>query len=317
MTRRNPIPIFLFTGFLDAGKTKFISDTLSSKEFLSERNTLLLVCEEGEEEYDPSEFAEPCVTLVPIEEEEKLTQPYMEELLRIYRPDQIIIEYNGMWSLDTLYQSLPENTAAVAQEFAFFDATDILVYNANMRTQVVDKLRSCDLAIFNRMEHGQDVMPFHKLVRGVSRNADIVYDYGDGVERDEIEDPLPFDKKADIIEIADTDYALFYRDMSEHLDDYKGKKVKLRVQIAHDPKLAANEMLIGRQIMTCCIEDTVYSGLVAVYKAADFYRTGDWLMITAEITLKKHPLYETRGPIFNILDLARTSPPEVEVTTFA
>lgn len=314
--RRGPLPIFLFTGFLDSGKTKFIQDTLSTAEFVAERNTLLLICEQGEEEYDPSGFAASSVSLVTVENEKELTHSFMVKLLAQYSPDQIMIEYNGMWSLDTLYQSLPDSVA-VAQEFAFFDSTTILVYNENMRTATVDKLRSCDLAIFNRMEHGQDVMPFHKLVRAVSRSCDIVYDYGDGVERDEIEDPLPFDKKAPIIEIADPDYALFYRDLGENLDQYNGKTVKLRVQIAFDDKLRAGEMLVGRKIMTCCIEDTVYSGLVAEYKAADFYREGEWLMLTAKISLKKHPLYQTRGPILAVTELARTDPPQIELTTFA
>lgn len=315
--RNTQIPIFLFTGFLDAGKTKFIQETLENKEFTEGRRTLLLICEEGEEEYDPSRFADPNVFCETVENEEDFTGALLLSLVSKHRANQIMLEYNGMWSLDTLYQNLPD-PLAVAQEFAFFDSTTILTYNANMRTQTVDKLRSCDLAIFNRVPKGSDIMPFHKLVRGISRTADIVYDHSDGtIERDEIVDPLPFDKKAPIIEIADTDYALWYRDMGENLADYSGKTVKFRAQIRRDPRLSDNEMLAGREIMACCAADTAYSGLVCEYAGASFYHPGEWLMVTAKIVLKKHALYKTKGPVLVVTTVARTDPPEVEVTTFA
>ena len=53
------IPVYLFTGFLEAGKTKFIQETLEDKRFNSGERMLLLVCEEGIEEYEPEEFASP------------------------------------------------------------------------------------------------------------------------------------------------------------------------------------------------------------------------------------------------------------------
>lgn len=316
MAQTQQIPVFLFTGFLDAGKTKFIQDTLENPEFTEKRRTLLLVCEEGEEEYDPTRFAGEVYTEI-VENEDDLCPALLLSLVGKHRAHQVMVEYNGMWSLDTIYRSLAE-PLAMAQEFAFFDASTILTYNANMRTQVVDKLQSCDLAIFNRIQKGADVMPFHKLVRGVSRTADIVYDHPDGtVDRDEIEDPLPFDKKAPVIVIADEDYALWYRDMGEHLDEYNGKTVKFRAQIARTAGLARAEMIAGRKIMTCCEADTTYSGLVVEYDGASLFREGEWIMLTARIALKNHKIYQNRGPVLAALDVARTDPPAVEVTTFA
>ena len=55
------IPVYLFTGFLESGKTKYMQETLEDKRFNEGERTLLLVCEEGEEEYDPSTFASPNV----------------------------------------------------------------------------------------------------------------------------------------------------------------------------------------------------------------------------------------------------------------
>ena len=317
MTEQRPTPVYIFTGFLDSGKTKFINDTLQSPEFVAGKNTLLVVCEEGEEEYDPTMFASENVYTVTIEDEDDLSPELLASATEGRGIDQVMVEYNGMWALDNLYRNLPSNWGVV-QEFAFFDATTILTYNANMRTQVVDKLQSCDLAVFNRVPKDADIMPYHKLVRAVSRGADIVYDHPGGkIERDEIIDPLPFDKKADVIEIADTDFALWYRDMGENLAEYDKKTVKFKGMVIKNPKLKKNEMVVGRKIMTCCIDDTAFSGLVCEYNGAAFFENQAWVTVTAEIELKKHALYQNKGPILKATSVARTDPPEVEVVTFA
>ena len=45
------IPVYLFTGFLESGKTKFIQETLEDERFNDGTPTLLLLCEEGIEEF--------------------------------------------------------------------------------------------------------------------------------------------------------------------------------------------------------------------------------------------------------------------------
>ena len=317
MFQKRPTPVYIFTGFLDAGNTKFINDTLMSPEFTAGKGTLLIVCEEGEGEYEPTMFASDDIYMVTIEDEEDLSPEFIASLAEGKKIDQVMVEFNGMWMLDNLYRNLPADWGVV-QEFAFFDSTTILTYNANMRTLVVDKLQSCDLAIFNRVSDDTDIIPFHKLVRAVSRGADIVYERENGkVERDEIVDPLPFDVNTPIIEIADTDYALWYRDMGEKLDEYDGKTVKFKGMVVKNPKLKASEMVVGRKIMTCCIDDTTYSGLVCDYNGAAFFENESWVMITAKIELKKHPLYQNKGPVLKVISAARTDAPEVEVVTFA
>ena len=317
MIQKRPTPVYIFTGFLDAGKTKFINDTLQSQEFAANKSTLLLVCEEGEGEYEPTMFASDDVYMATIEDEDDLNPEYLSSLVKDKKIDQVMVEFNGMWMLDNLYRNLPSDWGVV-QEFAFFDASTILTYNANMRTQVVDKLQSCDLAVFNRVPDEADIMPLHKLVRAVSRGADIVYERHSGkIERDEIIDPLPFDVNAPIIEIADTDFALWYRDMGENMAQYDGKVVKFKGMVVKNPKLKPNEMVVGRKIMTCCIDDTTFSGLVCSYNGAPFFETETWITVTATIELKKHPLYQNKGPVLNVTSAAITDAPEVEVVTFA
>ena len=53
----NETPVYLFTGFLEGGKTHIIQESLSDPSFNTGEKTLILMCEEGEEELDPSMFA--------------------------------------------------------------------------------------------------------------------------------------------------------------------------------------------------------------------------------------------------------------------
>ena len=190
------LPVYLFTGFLEAGKTKFIQETLEDSRFLKGERTLLLLCEEGEEVYEPDKFCAGNVFVRNIDEESDLTVEYLKALQDEIRPERVLVEYNGMWMLDSLYGNLPEGWA-VAQEFLFCDATSFLSYNANMRQLTVDKLKSAELVVLNRYNDSMDRMEMHRIIRAISRRCDIAYEYTDGkVVYDDIEDPLPFDVDA-------------------------------------------------------------------------------------------------------------------------
>ena len=144
------LPVYLFTGFLEAGKTKFIQETLEDERFHKGERTLLLLCEEGEEVYEPDKFCAGNVFVRNIDEEADLTVSHLKALQDEIRPERVLVEYNGMWMLDSLYGNLPEGWA-VAQEFLFCDATSFLSYNANMRQLTVDKLKSAELVVLLRL----------------------------------------------------------------------------------------------------------------------------------------------------------------------
>ena len=214
------LPVFLFTGFLDSGKTTFLQSMLEDPSFNEGQRTLVLQCEEGEEELIPSRFSINNVTIHAVENLADLTPANMSLWQRKAAATRIMIEYNGMWQMNDLFDRLPENWG-IAQETMMVDAKTITAYNANMRQLVVDKLNTAELVIFINVEPEQDRMELHKLVRGISRGAQIVYDLTDGTSvEDDIEDPLPFDINADIIEVADRDYALFYRDLVDEPAKY-------------------------------------------------------------------------------------------------
>ena len=226
-----PVPVYAFTGFLEAGKTKFIQETLEDPRFNSGERTLVLVFEEGEEEYDPSSYPHKAVVFQTADQE-KVTTKELREMAERYRIERVIIEFNGMQMIEPLYSKMPEDWQ-LAQEVMFADANTILTYNTNLRSLVVDKLSGAEMVVFNRMDPKADRMPLHKLARAVNRRIDIVYDFSDGTTQfDDIQDPLPFDLNAPIITIEDEDYALFYRDITEEPDKYDGKTVRFKGQVA-------------------------------------------------------------------------------------
>ena len=201
MAKAVEIPVYLFTGFLEGGKTRFIRETLEDKKFNAGEHTLLVLCEEGEEEYDLSHPLMKNVHILPIESEEELTAEKLGEWQKIHRVDRVVIEYNGMWLLQRLYEQMPQGWM-IYQEVMLADYNTFLSYNTNMRSLMVDKLTSCEMVLLNRAPVGADKMEIHKVIRGVSRRTDIGYDYVDGsFDYDEIEDPLPFDINAPVIEI--------------------------------------------------------------------------------------------------------------------
>ncbi len=311
----NNVPVYLFTGFLEAGKTKMIQETLEDEGFNDGSRILLLVCEEGLEEYDPSRFKHQNVQQVIVESESDLTPAYLDKLGKAHKPDRVMIEYNGMWQLNTLYSALPRSWY-IFQQLLFADATTAAAYNANMRSLMVDKLTDAELVIFNRADSA-DREDLHRLVRGISRRARIAFETAsEELEYDDIEDPLPFDLDAPVVTVADRDYAIFYRDIAEEMARYDGKTVKFKGLVARDGALGKRAIVIGRHVMTCCEDDIAYQGMVCNFERDVAFQTGEWAIVTAKIRVEAHELYGGKGPVLYATDIALSSEPKDPLATF-
>ena len=316
MNESRDFPVYLFTGFLDSGKTRFIQETLEDKRFCNGERTLLLVCEEGEEEYAPDQFADRCVYIRTLESHDGLTRENLVTWQKETGAERAVVEYNGMWMLDDLYAAMPDDWA-VYQEFMFADATTFLSYNANMRQLVFDKLKSAELVVFNRFKPEMDKNEFHKIVRGASRRADIAYEDPKGnVVYDDIEDPLPFDLNAPVVVIGDEDYALWYRDMTEEPDKYENKTVSFTCRALKRERVPKGCIVVGRHVMTCCVNDIQFAALVCQLKDTSKIRDSSWIRLTAKINFKFHMAYKRRGPVLTYISHEECEAPNPEVATF-
>ena len=309
------IPMYVFTGFLESGKTKFIQETLEDPRFNSGEKTLLLVLEEGEEEYDLSRYPSQNVYLETPDYDE-LSPEFLEGLRKKHNAERVVAELNGMRQAADFYMKTPDSWV-IAQEVMFADAQTFQGYNANMRQLVVDKLMGAELVVFNRMTPGADIMPFHKIARAVNRKIDIMYEYTDGTSQfDEIVDPLPFDINASVIEIQDEDYALFYRDITEEPKKYDGKTVSFKGQVARLRREKEGMFAPGRFVMTCCEADITFMGLPCKFVGSEGLKPRSWVQVMAKVTVQRHPLYKGVGPILTALTVAPASAAEREVATF-
>ena len=310
------LPVYLFTGFLEAGKTRFIQETLEDERFNAGERTLLLVCEEGVEEYAPEQFSGKNVFIEVLDDSSQLNADHLAKLQMAHNAERCVVEYNGMWLLDELYQNMPEDWV-IYQEICFADANTFLSYNANMRQLMVDKLKSCEMIVLNRARPDLDKQEVHKIVRGVSRRADIAYESPDGdVVYDDIEDPLPFDLNAPVVEVKDEDYALFYRDITEEPKKYAGKTVKFKGQVARLRREKEGMFAPGRFVMTCCEADITFMGLPCRFAAASGLAARSWVWVTATVEVKFHTLYKGVGPILTAVNVQPAEPAEQNVATF-
>lgn len=310
------LPVYFFSGFLESGKTKFIKESLSDPKFNEGEKTLLIVCEEGVEEYDEDESYMQNVTVALFEDPADLTEDRLRARALRCGAERVIVEYNGMWSFADFFTAMPAEWM-VYQLMFFADSSTILNYNANMRQQVAEKIQACDMAIFNRVTPKTDIEALHKLVRGLNRGATIIYEHEDGsIEYDEIEDPLPYDMNADVIEIADRDYAIFFADLGENMQNYEGKTVSFKGLIARDKRIPKDLFVAGRQVMTCCEADISYKGYACVWKDASTLKSYDWRKITAKIAVEKCAIYKQKGPVFHVLSAEDCEKPEEEVASF-
>lgn len=310
------LPVYLFTGFLESGKTTFIQETLEDPGFCSGEKTLLLLCEEGEAEYDPTRFAGGNVTLLTVENESDLTVDFLKEYKKKHRIDRVLIEYNGMWKLETLYNALPKDWE-IFQIITLADSSTFPSYLANLRQLAVDKLQDPEVVIFNRCTEATDKALLHRSVRMVNRRAAIAYERTDGsVDQDDIVDELPFDKTAPAFTVEDRDFGIWYLDIFDDVDAYVGKTVTFKAYVCQTPRAPKGCFVAGRFGMTCCAEDISFIGMICKAENAAALAHRSWVNVTAVIEKKPHPIYEGDGPWLIASSVTPAEPPAEELVYF-
>ena len=321
------IPVYLFVGQLESGKTKFIQETMEDPQFDSGDKTLLLVCEDGEIEYDPSRFAFGGVHVAQIEDKSELTQENLAALAEKSGCGRVLVEYNGMWLLQDLYDAMPDNWV-VFQCLATADGTTIKTYAGDnaMRALLLDQLRASELLVVNRAEAVNDDESrqlIHKLVRQASRRCDIAYEFKDGsVGYDDIPDPLPFDINAPVIEIPAEFFGVWYMDCMDDMEKYDGKTVKFLAQVCQTNRAGKGCFVPGRFAMTCCVQDIQFVGFPCKYDDYKNLEQRSWITLTAKVNVKYHPIYKgqtagSTGPVLTALAIEPAEKPLDDVVTFS
>ena len=314
------IPVYLFLGQLESGKTSFIQETLNDPKFDSGDKTLLLVCEEGEVEYRPDEFAFGGVTVDAIDSLADLTPGTLEEKAKKSGAGRVLIEYNGMWPLSALMDALPAHWL-IYQTICTADGTTFRMYFENMRQLLLEKFAASELLVVNRAEavsSSDDREYVHKAVRQASRRCDIAYEFADGsVAYDDIPDPLPFDIDAPVIEIGDDDFGIWYLDCQEDPQKYVGKTVRFLAQVCQTSRAGKNSFVPGRFAMTCCVQDIQFVGFPCVYEGYKALEQRSWVTVTARVSYKFHNIYRGKGPVLSATSVEPAHKPLNDVVAFS
>ena len=310
------IPVYLFTGFMDSGKTTLVKETLSDESFTEGDKCLLICCEDGEVEYTEAELKKANTTLVMVENEEDFTADFLKKMQEEHQPEKVFIEYNGTWEMATLLEMELPKYWVMVQSLATVDATTFDMYLANMRTMIMEQLFSADVVIFNRCDDSTDKGKYRRSVKAQNRKAQIVYERADGT-LDERPEELPYDLSQDEIEITDADYAIWYMDCMENPKKYEGKKISFLALVYNPDKLKKGVFVPGRFAMTCCIEDVTFIGFKCKYAKEDEIPHKSWIHITAEVHVEFAREYKGKGPVLYPVSITPAEKPEDELGYFS
>ena len=315
------IPVYLFTGFMDSGKTTLILETLIDNGFADDiEKPLIIACEDGDVEFTEEKLKEAHAKLITIENEEDFTTERLTVIEGEERPDAVFIEYNGTWNVSRLYTDFvwPKQWQIV-QSLATVDAGTFEMYMLNMRSMMQENLAHAEVVIFNRSTDATNKAKFRASVKAFNRPAQLVYERADGTI-DEREEELPFDLSQKEIDITDADYALWFMDCMENPKKYDGKIVKFRA-LVYNPtdgkeKLKPGTFVPGRFAMTCCVEDIQFLGMKCKYPDAAKIGHKTWIDIEARVKNEFAREYHGKGPVLYPVTIEGAEKPEDELVYF-
>lgn len=287
--------VFMIYGFLEAGKTQFIDFTLQQDYFRMDETTLLIVCEEGELEYDEKVLKESNTVMEIIDDFEDFTLEGLIELDKKHNPERIIIEYNGMWDCKDI--KLPSNWE-IRQQMTIADGVTFETYFNNMKSMFADMIRNSEMFIMNRCNDTEKLNGYKMSIKAINTAIDVVFENEEGeIDLPLTDEDLPYDMKADIIEIGEEDYGIWYLDMWENIDRYKGKKLHIKTMVMKEPGLPKNYFVAGRPAMTCCADDIVFMGAICKSKEAKNLESKDTIDMVFEIVSEYRSDYGGEGPV--------------------
>lgn len=313
---RREIPVFLFTGFLESGKTSFILDTLSQDYFATGERTLIIACEEGEIEYDASDLQSSNTYVEFVENESDLTADLLKKWNATHKPRRVLIEYNGMWNIDSVMEEIYPENWVLAQIISTVDYTTFNMYWSNMRSMVINQLSMSDMVIFNRCDETTKRNDLRRSIKVFNKKAQVVYDWVDGINAEDIPEQLPFDIDAPVIRIEDDDYGIWYMDAMENPNKYAGKTVNYNCLFFRPSNYSMEKFVPGRFAMTCCADDISYLGLVCHTDSDVDLPERQWINLTAQVKVEYVREYHDLGPVLYLTGISTGERPEDDLVYF-
>ena len=307
-------PVYIINGFLDSGKTDFFRYTIAQPYFRTKGKTLLIVCEDGENDYEEKLLKQTNTVIERIEEEEDFNPDALIALDAKHNPERILVEYNGMWNFKNM--KLPIMWK-LEQQITVIDCSSFELYFNNMKSLLAEQIRNSDLILFNRCDGIEDLASYKRNVKAINQKADIIFEDKNGEVDVTLDEDLPFDLNADPIELNNYGYGMFYLDALDHVERYEGKNVKFKGMVLKPEEFPKNRFVPGRMAMTCCAQDMQFLGFACEYENTDKLNEKDWVLVTAKVVKEYVAEYQGEGPVLKAISVESTTPPENQVIDFS
>ncbi len=303
------LPIFVINGFLEAGKTQFMKFTMQQEYFQTEGNTLLIVCEEGEEEYDKELLESTHTTVKYIDDISDFTKEKMIEFTKEVDPERILIEWNGLWEQDKI--QIPD-IWYVNQMITIYDTStlDLYIKNKDLKAYMGKMLKDSELVICNRADDIDEeiLSTYHLQIKAMAPNAEIIFEGEEGEITGDFSINLPYNLDDSKLVIKPEEYGIFYVDAMDRTEKYDGKEVEFVAQVVRPDGIGDDILIPGRRAMTCCEADIQFLGFVCHYKGAKNFKNKDWVKVKGKIKYEMSPQYRAKGPVIYANDILLTGP---------
>lgn len=303
------LPISVINGFLEAGKTQFMKFTMQQEYFQTEGNTLLIVCEEGDEEYDKELLESAHTTVKYIDDISDFTKEKMVEFTKEVDPERILIEWNGLWEQDKI--QIPD-IWYVNQMITIYDTStlDLYIKNKDLKAYMGKMLKDSELVICNRADDIDEeiLSTYHLQIKAMAPNAEIIFEGEEGEITGDFSINLPYNLDDSKLVIKPEEYGVFYVDAMDRTEKYDGKEVEFVAQVVRPDGIGDDILIPGRRAMTCCEADIQFLGFVCHYKGAKNFKNKDWVKVKGKIKYEMSPQYRAKGPVIYANDILLTGP---------
>lgn len=310
------VVVYLMTGFLESGKTSFLKQTIDKRYFKIDGTTVIILCEEGEEEYEEDLLARAKAKIVTVEDPEELTKEFLQEVEDKYHPERVIFECNGMYPVSKMEALNVPDGWGLIQEITTVDASTFDVYIANMKSLFVEMVRNADMVLFNRCTEDMPLAGYRRSVKVVNQGAQIIFEGAEGEIEDIFSDQMPYDLDAPVIKIEDMDYGIWYVDMMDNPEKYKGKVVEIQGRARKVKGFPKGEFVLGRSAMTCCADDITFLGFICKHMAIEDMKANTWVRARGKVGFEFKRAYRGRGPVITLESLEPIQEPEDELVYF-
>lgn len=320
MNEENFVPVFVFTGFLESGKTTFIkNEWLKEDIFHDGSKTVLILCEEGVEEFNKEKLAKSNITLITLDDTSQFTEEFLFNIDKQYKPNNVIIEKCTSQTVEEMFSFDYPQDWGIADIVTLIDASTFDMYSKNMGKMMLQQYQYSSIVVFNRCDENTSKQKFRANIKASNPQASIYFQNING-DIEQFEGELPFDYNKDSIELEDIDYGLFYIDLMDNPQRYENKTITFNAQCVQPKGFPKTAFASGRKAMTCCADDVQFLKLLCLAENVKVpkFKPWDWLKITGIMNL--HALPENPNepmPVLTITKIEKSKPAQSELVYFS